>query len=194
MKVGELAQGNPVTTGADNSVDEAIRTMTDHQVRHLPAIDGHDLVGMISQADTTRSMPGGRVGEKAQLVNPATGTPCSAVDVVAHLVQVVRPVLAEQQEKAAVEAVVAEILCHDSGARHQPEAYAARHDPADVVAAALVDTHRPAPGPEGWQVIPAVRQCHRTRPPPGSPPAMTALVPPRSGRWPLVRPGCGTVA
>jgi CBS domain-containing protein len=69
VKAGQLAQGKPVTIGADDSVEEAIQTMTDHQVRRLPVIDGHDLVGMISQADIARSMPENRVGELVELIS-----------------------------------------------------------------------------------------------------------------------------
>lgn len=50
-KVADYAQGKPVTIGADDSVEEAIRTMQEHQVRRLPVIDGHTLVGMLAQAD-----------------------------------------------------------------------------------------------------------------------------------------------
>ncbi|GAB2598697.1 CBS domain-containing protein [Kocuria himachalensis] len=69
VKAGELGEGKPVTIGADDSVDEAITTMTDHQVRRLPVIDGHDLVGMISQADLARSLPEDRVGELVELIS-----------------------------------------------------------------------------------------------------------------------------
>jgi CBS domain-containing protein len=69
VTAGELAEGKPVTIGADDSVDEAITTMTDHQVRRLPVIDGHDLVGMISQADLARSLPEDRVGELVELIS-----------------------------------------------------------------------------------------------------------------------------
>src|SRR4051812_1408298 len=34
-----------VTIGADDSIEEALKTMTEHGVRRLPVIDGHDLVG-----------------------------------------------------------------------------------------------------------------------------------------------------
>jgi CBS domain-containing protein len=54
---GQLAQGKPVTIGADDSIEEALRTMTEHKVRRLPVIDGHDLVGMISLADIARALP-----------------------------------------------------------------------------------------------------------------------------------------
>jgi CBS domain-containing protein len=45
------------------SIEEAIRTMQDHQVRRLPVIDGHKLVGVVSQADMARNYPEDRVGE-----------------------------------------------------------------------------------------------------------------------------------
>jgi CBS domain-containing protein len=54
---GQFAQGKPVTIGADDSIEEALRTMTEHKVRRLPVIDGHDLVGMISLADIARALP-----------------------------------------------------------------------------------------------------------------------------------------
>src|ERR1043165_477351 len=52
-RAGELGQGDSktVTIGADDPIDEALRTMIDHKVRRLPVIDGHRLVGIISQAD-----------------------------------------------------------------------------------------------------------------------------------------------
>src|SRR4051794_34563281 len=40
-RAGELGEGKPVTIGADDSVEEALRTMKDHKVRRLPVIDGH---------------------------------------------------------------------------------------------------------------------------------------------------------
>src|SRR3954462_6927315 len=35
-RAGELGEGRPVTIGADDSIDEALRTMKDHKVRRLP--------------------------------------------------------------------------------------------------------------------------------------------------------------
>jgi CBS domain-containing protein len=62
--VGELAdQPEVVTIGADDPIDEAIRTMKDHAVRRLPVIDGTKLVGMVSQADIARAMPDAKVGD-----------------------------------------------------------------------------------------------------------------------------------
>jgi CBS domain-containing protein len=62
--VGQLLDGPEVVTiGADDPVEEAIRTMKDHGVRRLPVIDGDQLVGMVSQADIARSMPDAKVGD-----------------------------------------------------------------------------------------------------------------------------------
>jgi CBS domain-containing protein len=62
VKVSEFADEKPVTIGADDSLDEALRTMTEHDIRRLPVIDGHDLVGMISQADISQNMSGTQTG------------------------------------------------------------------------------------------------------------------------------------
>lgn len=50
-RAGDLAQGKPVTIGADDSIDELVRTMAQAEVKRLPVIDGHTLVGVISEAD-----------------------------------------------------------------------------------------------------------------------------------------------
>lgn len=66
---GSLAEGKPVTIGADDTIEQAISTMVRHKVRRLPVIDGHDLVGMLSQADIARSYPEDRVGELVELIS-----------------------------------------------------------------------------------------------------------------------------
>ena len=55
-RAGELAEGKPVTIGADDSIQEALRTMAEHKVRRLPVIDGHDLVGIVALADIAREV------------------------------------------------------------------------------------------------------------------------------------------
>jgi len=67
--VETLCEGKPVTIGADDSVEEALRTMTDHGVRRLPVIDGHDLVGMVSQADIAKNLPEEQVGELVEAIS-----------------------------------------------------------------------------------------------------------------------------
>jgi CBS domain-containing protein len=69
---GELAtQGEVVTIGADDSVDEALRTMTENKVRRLPVIDGHKLIGVVSQADLAKEIDSSKVGELVQAISAA---------------------------------------------------------------------------------------------------------------------------
>jgi CBS domain-containing protein len=70
-RAGELGQGKPVTIGADDDIDEALSVMKKHQVRRLPVIDGHDLVGIISQADIALALSPQEAGETvAQISEP----------------------------------------------------------------------------------------------------------------------------
>jgi CBS domain-containing protein len=71
VKVGELADGKPVTIGADDSISEAIKTMSEHQVRRLPVIDGHELVGIVSQADLAKNAEEDDVGELVEAISQA---------------------------------------------------------------------------------------------------------------------------
>ena len=66
---GEFAQGKPVTIGADDDAREILRTMGQHQVRRLPVIDGHELVGMIAQADIARNYDEEKVGDLVEAIS-----------------------------------------------------------------------------------------------------------------------------
>ena len=69
VRAGELGQGKPVTIGADDPIEEALQTMKKYQVRRLPVIDGHDLVGIVSQADVARNVDPSRVGEVIEAIS-----------------------------------------------------------------------------------------------------------------------------
>jgi CBS domain-containing protein len=69
VHVGELAQGEAVTIGADDEAEEIMRTMTTHRVRRLPVIDGHDLVGVVAQADVAKALPNPRTGELVEALS-----------------------------------------------------------------------------------------------------------------------------
>src|SRR5688500_18848208 len=70
-RAGELGEGKPVTIGADDSVDEALRTMADHKVRRLPVIDEHDLIGIVSQADLAKNIDEEKVGDLVEAISAA---------------------------------------------------------------------------------------------------------------------------
>lgn len=83
-----------------------------------------------------------RYGLDTNLVDPTTGIPRAAEAVVSQLLDLVRPVLAEYAEERTVETVIADMLAHGTGARHQRDAYGVGNDLGDVVCAALEATHR----------------------------------------------------
>jgi CBS domain-containing protein len=70
-RAGELAQGKPVTIGADDSVEEALHTMAEHKVRRLPVIDGHQLIGVVSQGDLAKAVDEEQVGELVEAISSA---------------------------------------------------------------------------------------------------------------------------
>ena len=70
-RAGELGEGKPVTIGADDSVEEALQTMKDEKVRRLPVIDGHDLVGIVSQGDLATNISEERVGDLVEAISAA---------------------------------------------------------------------------------------------------------------------------
>ena len=70
VKVIDLAdQSEVVTIGADDSLDEALATMAKHQVRRLPVIDGHDLVGIVSMADIASNVEDDKAGDVIQAIS-----------------------------------------------------------------------------------------------------------------------------
>ena len=70
-RVGSLGDGKPVTIGADDSVEEAIRTMAEHKVRRLPVIDGHELIGVVSQADIATNASDEDAGALVEAISSA---------------------------------------------------------------------------------------------------------------------------
>jgi CBS domain-containing protein len=54
---GELAQGSAYHVDSSASIEEMLNVMEEHQVRRLPVIDNHRLVGIVSEADIARHLP-----------------------------------------------------------------------------------------------------------------------------------------
>jgi CBS domain-containing protein len=65
---GELAQGAPVTIDSQADVTEVLNAMGEHQIRRLPVIENHRLVGMISEADLARHLPEQSVGQFVEAI------------------------------------------------------------------------------------------------------------------------------
>ena len=69
---GELGDGKPVTIGADDSIKETLQTMKAEKVRRLPVIDGHDLVGIVSQGDLATQIDEEDVGDLVEAISSAS--------------------------------------------------------------------------------------------------------------------------
>jgi CBS domain-containing protein len=70
--VGDVTQSTEVVTiGADDPVEEALRTMKEHKVRRLPVIDGHTVVGIVSQGDVAVHLPENQVGALVEAISAA---------------------------------------------------------------------------------------------------------------------------
>lgn len=69
MMARDLATGTPHWVDADANVDAAIEIMEKYQVRRLPVIAGHKLVGIISQGDIARNYTEEKVGELVEHIS-----------------------------------------------------------------------------------------------------------------------------
>jgi CBS domain-containing protein len=66
---GSLAEGKPVTIDVDDDVRNAMTLMEQHQVRRLPVIEDHKLVGIIAQADIALSLSPIETGETVEAIS-----------------------------------------------------------------------------------------------------------------------------
>ena len=66
-----LSGRETVTIGADDDLEEAIRTMSYHAVRRLPVIDGDRVVGVLSQADLARHADDAQIASLVRSVSDA---------------------------------------------------------------------------------------------------------------------------
>jgi CBS domain-containing protein len=71
VKAGELGQGDgqTITIGADDSIDDALKTMAEHKVRRLPVIDDQRCVGVLAQADIARNIDEEKVGDLVEAIS-----------------------------------------------------------------------------------------------------------------------------
>lgn len=64
LSVAEIAAtGEVVTVGAGDQVEQAIETMKFHRVRRVPVLEGHAVVGILTQADIARSQSDEQVAD-----------------------------------------------------------------------------------------------------------------------------------
>jgi CBS domain-containing protein len=68
VRAGDLAQGSLFWVEAGAGVGEVLHQMEDHRVKHLPVIENHRLVGIITEADLARHLDEHRLAEFVEKV------------------------------------------------------------------------------------------------------------------------------
>jgi CBS domain-containing protein len=66
---GVLAEGRPYMVDAEDDVRRALEVMEEHQVRRVPVLEDHVLVGIIAQADIARAMAPTQTGETVERIS-----------------------------------------------------------------------------------------------------------------------------
>ena len=56
LRVGDVMTRNPVTLRSDDDVLEAARLMGDRKIRHVPVLEGENLLGMIGIREVMRTL------------------------------------------------------------------------------------------------------------------------------------------
>jgi CBS domain-containing protein len=67
--VAEVCSERPVVAGPDEPLDDALARMADAQVRRLPVVDDGRLVGILAQADVSRTAPARATGELVEQIS-----------------------------------------------------------------------------------------------------------------------------
>ena len=55
-RVRDIMTSNPITVTPEDTVDDCMRIMTHHRIRHLPVFEGLELVGIVSIGDLVNSI------------------------------------------------------------------------------------------------------------------------------------------
>jgi CBS domain-containing protein len=71
VRAGDLVEGTLFWVDANADIGEVLNQMEDHQVKRLPVIESHRLVGMISEADLARHVDEHRLAEFVEKVYAA---------------------------------------------------------------------------------------------------------------------------
>ena len=70
-RVRDIMTSNPITVTPEDTVDDCMRIMTHHRIRHLPVLEGLELVGIVSIGDLVNSIIADQAGTLDELLRTA---------------------------------------------------------------------------------------------------------------------------
>ena len=69
VTIASICSENPVVIGSDESLDVALQRMAREQVRRLPVVDDRRLVGILAQADVSRTAAPAATGRMVEEIS-----------------------------------------------------------------------------------------------------------------------------
>ncbi len=77
--VREIISGCVIAVGPDHTVEDCMQLMTQHRIRHLPVVQGSDILGVISIGDLVNCIISNQHSTIQQLETYISGVPTPAV-------------------------------------------------------------------------------------------------------------------